>query len=123
MTNRLENIQCPHCRNTSRFRIVALVTANVSNDGAEFHGDAEWSDNSRITCAECGRAGTVGQFRTPPRPLLAFNVRVRRTYLETYRVQAEDEEEAMRNWMEGDFRGQDEDALDSEPLNAVEVKP
>jgi hypothetical protein len=59
----------------------------------------------------------------PPRPLLAFNVRVRRTYLETYRVQAEDEEEAMRNWMDGDFRGQDEDALDSGPLSAVEVKP
>jgi hypothetical protein len=29
----------------------------------------------------------------------------------------------MRNWMDGDFRGQDEDALDSGPLSAVEVKP
>jgi len=66
MTNRLENIQCPHCRNTSRFRIVALVTANVSNDGAEFHGDAEWSDNSRITCAECGRGHGRSVQDTPP---------------------------------------------------------
>jgi hypothetical protein len=61
-TNCLENIQCPHCGNTSRFRIVSLVSADVSDDGAEFHGDAEWDGNSPITCPECDHTGTVRQF-------------------------------------------------------------
>jgi len=128
MTNRLENIKCPYCSNTSQFKIVALIAADalaaasVSNDGAEFHGDAQWSDNSPITCTQCDRQGTVGYFRTP-RPLRAFNVRVKRTYLETYRVSAENEREAMRNWMEGDYHGQDEHAIDGEPVKALEVKP
>jgi len=62
-SNCLENIQCPHCGNASRFKIVALVTADVCDDGAEFHGDAEWDDNSPITCPECDRSGKVADFR------------------------------------------------------------
>lgn len=62
-TNCLENIQCPECRNESHFKIAAVVIADVRDDGAEFHGDAEWHDNSAITCPECDHSGNVGEFR------------------------------------------------------------
>jgi hypothetical protein len=62
-TNCLENIQCPSCGCESRFNIVARVTAEVSDDGAEFRGDAEWDDDSAITCPQCDRTGKVGEFR------------------------------------------------------------
>jgi hypothetical protein len=62
-TNCLHDIQCPACGNESRFKIVALVTADVRDDGAEFHGDAEWTDESPISCPECERSGKLGEFR------------------------------------------------------------
>jgi hypothetical protein len=64
-TNCLEYIRCPGCGNDHRFRIVALVTALVTDDGCEFHTDAEWDDDSRITCPECERSGTLKDFRLP----------------------------------------------------------
>jgi len=65
-TNCLEDIRCPECGNTSRFTIVALVDADVSDDGAEFHGDAEWDDDSRITCPKCNRTGNLKEFKAKP---------------------------------------------------------
>jgi hypothetical protein len=65
-TNCLEDIRCPECGNTSRFTIVALVDADVSDDGAEFHGYAEWDDDSRITCPECERSGQLREFKPKP---------------------------------------------------------
>ena len=61
--NCLENIQCPECGNESRFKIVAMVVADVSDDGAEFHGDAEWDHDCPISCPACEHAGTVREFR------------------------------------------------------------
>jgi hypothetical protein len=66
-TNCLENIECPDCGNHSRFTITAIVAADVSDDGAEFHGDAEWDDNSPITCPNCDRTGKLRDFKTKPR--------------------------------------------------------
>ena len=64
-TNCLEYIQCPGCGNVHRFRIAALVTADVTDDGCEFHTDAEWGDDSPITCPECERTGTIKDFTLP----------------------------------------------------------
>jgi hypothetical protein len=64
-TNCLEYIQCPNCGNDYRFRIVALATAIVTDDGCEFHTDADWNDDSPITCPECERSGTIKDFTLP----------------------------------------------------------
>ena len=62
-TNSLENIRCPDCGNSSRFKIVALITTNASHDGAVPHGDLEWDDDSNIDCLQCDLAGVVKNFR------------------------------------------------------------
>ena len=66
-TNCLASIHCPNCGNASRFRIIALVTADVTDDGCEFHGDAEWDQDSPISCPECDSSGQIRDF-TLPRP-------------------------------------------------------
>jgi len=124
-SNCLENITCPECRNESAFYIDVSVLAFVTDSGAEAaNGNFHWDAQSRITCGECDHAGTVGQFTAPlAASRRTFRVTVKRTFLEWYSVEARSKEEAMVDWMDGDFRGQDEEALDSEPLKAVEVKP
>jgi hypothetical protein len=125
--NCLENIKCPECGDDGGFYIDASVLAFVTDDGAEpANGNFDWDAASMITCAACEHSGTVGQFTTnPSKPSLrTFRVRVKRTFVQTYCVEAENAQEAMRNWMDGDYKGQDEYAVDDgEPVNAVEVKP
>lgn len=62
-TNCLEGIACPKCGNESRFRIQVRTLANVTDDGAETFGDMEWDDSSYAECPECGRHGTLADFR------------------------------------------------------------
>ena len=125
-TNCLENIKCPECLHEDGFFIHSSVRAFVTDDGAEpANGNFGWDVRSTIVCAECDHEGTGGEFTwSPAQPSnRTFRVTVKRTFLETYCVSAENEQEALLNWMDGDYRGQDEYALDSEPLKAVEVKP
>ena len=71
-TNCLENICCPKCGQEDRFKIVALITCDVTDDGSEPVGDHEWDDHSATRCAECGFDGELKEFRRrlelPPDP-------------------------------------------------------
>jgi hypothetical protein len=64
-TNCLLGIRCPECGNEGRFYISALVTANVTDEGAEARGDMEWDGGSAILCPQCERAGKVDDFSKP----------------------------------------------------------
>jgi hypothetical protein len=65
-TNCLDGIRCPECRNHSSFYISALVTAKVTDDGAEAAGDLAWDDESPILCPQCEHSGIVSEFNAPP---------------------------------------------------------
>lgn len=61
-TNCLAGVACPNCGAQDEFRIVATVSAVVTDDGVSETTDFEWGDQSPITCAECGHTGTVAAF-------------------------------------------------------------
>lgn len=73
-TNCLRGIQCPNCENEDRFRIAGTTIFTVTDDGTDDYGDIEWDDASFAGCPECGRHGTLRDFRTVPLP--AANVEV-----------------------------------------------
>jgi len=70
--NCLEGIRCPQCGQDNRFKIFALITCVVTNNGSEPVGDHGWDDNSSTHCPECDFDGTLKQFRNrkhlPPDP-------------------------------------------------------
>ena len=71
-SNCLENVRCPKCGQEDRFKIVALITCDVTDDGSEPVGDHEWDDHSATRCSECGFDGELKDFRKkqerPPDP-------------------------------------------------------
>ena len=71
-TNCLEGIRCPACGREDRFKITALVTCLVTDNGSEPVGDHDWDDDSSTHCAVCGFDGKLKTFRRrnrlPPDP-------------------------------------------------------
>lgn len=71
-TNCLEGIRCPECGQEDQFKITALITCEVTDDGSEPVGDHDWDDESNTHCPGCGFAGKLRYFRTgsqlPPDP-------------------------------------------------------
>src|SRR6516165_5319229 len=65
-TNCLENVCCPKCGQEDRFKIVALITCDVTDDGSEPVGDHEWDDHSATRCSECGFDGELKDFHRKP---------------------------------------------------------
>lgn len=70
-TNCLEGMACPECGYTERFKIIALTTATIADDGCEDHEDLEYDERARCECVSCGHVATVGVFAGRP-PKLAF---------------------------------------------------
>lgn len=74
MTNRncLDDIRCPQCGQQDRFKIAALITCVVTDNGSEPAGDHEWDDDSSTHCPQCGFDGKLKCFRKrhrlPPDP-------------------------------------------------------
>lgn len=70
--NCLEGIRCPACGQQDRFKITALITCLVTDNGSEPVGDHEWDDDSSTHCPECGFDGKLKSFRNrnrlPPDP-------------------------------------------------------
>jgi DNA-directed RNA polymerase subunit RPC12/RpoP len=66
-TNCLEGVRCPKCGQEDRFKIVALTTCLVTDDGSEPVGDHEWDDESATRCPECGFDGTLKDFSNKPK--------------------------------------------------------
>ena len=71
-TNCLECIRCPACGQQDRFKITALITCVVTDNGSEPVGDHEWDDDSNTHCPGCGFTGRLRSFRRrsdlPPDP-------------------------------------------------------
>ncbi len=67
-SNCLENVCCPKCGQEDRFKIVALITCDVTDAGSEPIGDHEWDDHSATRCPECGFDGEMNDFRKPELP-------------------------------------------------------
>lgn len=70
-TNCLEGIRCPKCGQEERFLIVATVTAEVTDDGADIaspmYGNGfESDDESRSRCPDCDHEGLLAEFRLEP---------------------------------------------------------
>jgi hypothetical protein len=65
-SNCLENISCPKCGQEERFKIVALITCDVTDEGSEPVGDHEWDDHSATRCPVCGFDGKLKEFRKKP---------------------------------------------------------
>lgn len=61
-TNCLEDFRCPICGNFEHFKIVALSTFTVDQDGTEDPEGCEWDDNSPCICSECDHHGNVRDF-------------------------------------------------------------
>jgi hypothetical protein len=64
-TNCLAGIQCPQCGQEDRFKITAMVTYLVTDEGSDPGGDHEWDDNSFTLCCECQCQGPLKVFRSP----------------------------------------------------------
>jgi hypothetical protein len=73
-TNCLEGIKCPACGNEDRFRIAATSLFTVTDDGTDDYADVDWDDDSYADCPECGRHGTLKDFRAKPSPPVAASV-------------------------------------------------
>jgi hypothetical protein len=71
-SNCLEGIRCPACGQEDRFKITALITCAVTDNGSEPVGDHEWDDDSSTRCSVCGFDGKLRNFRSrnllPPDP-------------------------------------------------------
>ena len=64
--NCLTDVCCPKCGQEDRFRITALITCHVTDDGSEPVGDHVWDADSSTRCPECGFNGKLKDFRKPP---------------------------------------------------------
>lgn len=65
-TNCLAGVCCPKCGQEDRFRIAAVISCVVTDDGSEPVGDHEWDDESATRCPECGFDGTLKDFSKKP---------------------------------------------------------
>jgi len=65
-TNCLEGVCCPKCGQEDCFKITAIITCVVTDDGSEPVGDHEWDDESATRCAECDFDGTLKDFSKKP---------------------------------------------------------
>jgi len=63
--NCLEGIICPKCGQEDEFKITALITCLVNDDGSEPMGDHEWDDESRCECVSCEFSGKLKDFKAP----------------------------------------------------------
>lgn len=52
-TNCLEGIRCPKCGYTESFNITATCVCEVTDDGIESYGDAEWESDAVTSCRRC----------------------------------------------------------------------
>jgi hypothetical protein len=62
--NCLRGIKCPRCGQEDRFRITAIITCIVTDDGSDPVGDHYWDDDSSTSCPECEFHGSLKQFRS-----------------------------------------------------------
>lgn len=67
MTNEncLEGVRCPKCGQVGRFKITALITCMVTDNGSEPLGDHEWDDASSTHCPERDFNGKLKEFCKP----------------------------------------------------------
>lgn len=103
-TNCLEGMACPECGYTERFKIIALTTATIADDGCEDHADFEYDESARCECVGCGHVATVGAFYGRP-PKLAFPEEQRMAVISTGHVTEEDSEAIPRLIRNGTING------------------
>lgn len=60
--NCLEGMACPGCGAEEPFKIVALVLAEVTDDGVQEYFDPEWDNDRYCKCESCGKEGVVRDF-------------------------------------------------------------
>lgn len=53
-TNALEGIRCPKCGNQDKFRVAALTTATIIDNGVENTEATFWEGDAETACADCG---------------------------------------------------------------------
>jgi rubredoxin len=61
----LEDRACPMCGSRTPFRVTAVTTATITNEGVEDTEDHEWEDDSACQCRACGHSATVIAFTIP----------------------------------------------------------
>lgn len=61
------SIECPNCGDDLKLDIVAKVHVRLVADGTDINapdvGDHEWDETSQIFCRNCGKTGTVKEFK------------------------------------------------------------
>ena len=73
-TNCLEGIQCLGCGSEGPFEIKVKVYITVHDDGTDdIIGDVEWDDDDPCICPECGKHGTVADFKVGRRIIAKFH--------------------------------------------------
>lgn len=63
-TNCLAGMKCPTCDSLGPFKINAITTVLMSDEGSEEGGDQEWDNKSHCACAACDFHGCVKDFST-----------------------------------------------------------
>lgn len=63
-SNCLENLVCPECGHEESFKIRALATFDVIDDGTNDYEEVDWDSSSFCQCGnpECEHRGTVAEF-------------------------------------------------------------
>lgn len=61
-TNCLTGFKCPKCGRAEKFTIACSCVCDVTDDGTADERQIEWTPSSFCKCADCGHAGTVGDF-------------------------------------------------------------
>ncbi len=61
--NCLEGMKCQVCGNADRFYIFAVVECEVTDNGVEDTGSADWNDESKCQCPDCKTDGPVRDFK------------------------------------------------------------
>lgn len=56
---------CPRCGKDHRLQIELTCWADLSVDGTDVHGDADWGEDSLCRCTACGHYGSVAAFQVP----------------------------------------------------------
>lgn len=65
-SNCLEGVACPSCGQEDRFKIVARIMCEVTDDGSEpIDGNHEWDDESVCVCPDCDHTGILKEFQKP----------------------------------------------------------
>ena len=62
-TNCLEGWKCPKCGQEDEFRVTAVTTVRLIDNGIDDEeGGFEYNEDSPARCPECGVTSTVGYF-------------------------------------------------------------